>query len=58
MGTLGRKLLDGAASVKLFGEMIEVAARIESLRGLADMRTGMACLHGWTVLKRSRSMYL
>ena len=35
MGTLGRKLIDGAPSVKLFGENIEVAARIESLKGVS-----------------------
>ena len=40
VGTLGRKLIDGASVVKLFGENIEVAARIESLKGIsghADM---------------------
>ncbi len=35
VGTLGRKLIDGASSVKLFGENIEVAARIESLKGVS-----------------------
>ena len=42
-GTLGRILLDGAKSVKLFGEEIAVAARIETVQGLsahAD-RTGL-----------------
>lgn len=45
-GTLGRKLLDGAKSVKLFGEEIQVAARIarmEGISGHADQR--MLC--GW-----------
>lgn len=40
VGTLGRKLIEGAPMVKLFGEEIEVAARIESLKGIsghADM---------------------
>ena len=39
-GTLGRKLLEGEKNVKLFGEPIEVHARIESLHGVsghADM---------------------
>lgn len=34
-GTLGRRLLEGAPSVKLFGENIEVSARIESLKGIS-----------------------
>ncbi|MCL2865733.1 MAG: MBL fold metallo-hydrolase [Lachnospiraceae bacterium] len=33
--TLGRRLLDGAKVVKIFGEQIEVLARIESLRGIS-----------------------
>ena len=32
-GTLGRKLLDGAKSVKLFGEEIQVNAKIEQMDG-------------------------
>ena len=39
-GTLGRRLLEGEKNVKLFGEPIEVHARIESLHGVsghADM---------------------
>ena len=50
MGTLGRKLIDGAAVVKLFGENIEVAARIESLKGIsghADMRGLLDWLGGF-----------
>ena len=34
-GTLGHALLGGAASVKLFGERIEVCARIEKLKGIS-----------------------
>ncbi len=40
VGTIGRKLIEGASTVKLFGETIEVRARIESLKGIsghADM---------------------
>ena len=34
-GTLGRKLLEGADLVKLFGETVEVNAHIESLQGIS-----------------------
>ncbi len=34
-GTMGRKLLEGAKSVKLFGEPIEVAAKIVALKGVS-----------------------
>ena len=34
-GTIGRKLIDGAASVKLFGEEIAVHCRIASLAGIS-----------------------
>ena len=49
-GTLGRKLIDGASAVKLFGENIEVAARIESLKGIsghADMQGLLNWLKGF-----------
>ncbi len=35
VGTLGRKLIEGAKAVKLFGETIEVSAKIESLKGIS-----------------------
>ena len=35
VGTLGRKLIEGAESVKLFGENITVNARIEVLKGIS-----------------------
>ena len=50
MGTLGRKLIDGASAVKLFGENIEVAAKIESLKGVsghADMDGLLQWLKGF-----------
>ena len=34
-GTLGRKLLNGASSVKLFGEEIQVNAKIEQMDGIS-----------------------
>ncbi|MBR7178010.1 MAG: MBL fold metallo-hydrolase [Oscillospiraceae bacterium] len=34
-GTVGRKLIDGADTVRLFGEEITVSARIESLAGIS-----------------------
>ena len=50
VGTLGRKLIDGASAVKLFGENIEVSARIESLKGIsghADMKGLLDWLGGF-----------
>ena len=35
VGTLGRSLLEGAKSVKLFGEEIAVNAHIENLKGVS-----------------------
>ncbi len=49
-GTLGRKLIDGTSAVKLFGENIEVAAKIESLKGVsghADMNGLLDWLKGF-----------
>ncbi|RME24281.1 MAG: MBL fold metallo-hydrolase [Deltaproteobacteria bacterium] len=34
-GTLGRRLIDGAKSVKIYGEEVDVAARIETLGGFS-----------------------
>ena len=50
VGTLGRKLIDGAEAVKLFGENIVVAAHIESLKGIsghADMNGLLVWLKGF-----------
>lgn len=49
-GTLGRKLIEGTESVKLFGETVEVNARIESLKGIsghADMNGLLRWLSGF-----------
>ncbi len=49
-GTLGRKLIDGASTVKLFGENIEVSAHIETLKGIsghADMKGLLDWLGGF-----------
>ncbi len=35
VGTLGRRLIEGETNVKIFGEPIEVRARIESLHGVS-----------------------
>lgn len=50
VGTLGRKLIEGAQSVKLFGENIEVNATIRSLKGIsghADMNGLLDWLSGF-----------
>lgn len=45
-GSVGRKLLDGAASVKLFGEEIAVRAQIVNFRGLSS-HAGLTGLLNW-----------
>ncbi|MDD4689635.1 MAG: MBL fold metallo-hydrolase [Eubacteriales bacterium] len=45
-GTLGRKLLDGATSVRLFGEEIQVKARIDSVVGISG-HADRDMLLGW-----------
>ena len=50
VGTLGRKLIEGVSSVKLFGENVEVSAKIESLKGIsghADMKGLLDWLRGF-----------
>lgn len=49
-GTLGRTILEGAPSVKLFGENIEICARIEKLDGIsghADQAGLLKWLHSF-----------
>ncbi|MBE5924434.1 MAG: MBL fold metallo-hydrolase [Lachnospiraceae bacterium] len=49
-GTLGRSLLEGALSVKLFGEVIDVRAKIEKLDGIsghADQEGLLKWLHSF-----------
>ena len=53
VGTLGRKLIEGAECVKLFGETVEVNAKIEVLQGIsghADMNGLLAWLGGFEKL--------
>ncbi len=45
-GTVGRKLIEGAQSVKLFGEEITVNAKIESIKGISG-HADMNGLLGW-----------
>lgn len=50
VGTLGRKLIEGAECVKLFGETVEVNAAIKSLKGIsghADMNGLLNWLKGF-----------
>jgi metallo-beta-lactamase family protein len=52
VGTLGRKLIEGAESVKLFGENVEVNAKIVTLKGIsghADMNGLLDWLSGFTM---------
>lgn len=51
VGTLGRSIVEGAKEVKLFGETIEIRARIEKLAGLsghADKNGLIAWINGFT----------
>lgn len=51
VGTLGRKLIEGAESVKLFGEPVEVNASIVSMKGIsghADLNGLLAWLKGFS----------
>lgn len=55
IGTLGRKLIDGASAVKLFGESVEVCARIESLKGVsghADQKGLLDWLSGFKTVPK------
>jgi metallo-beta-lactamase family protein len=45
-GTLGRRIVDGAASVRLFGEEHEVKARVFTIGGLSA-HADRAALIGW-----------
>ncbi len=45
-GTLGRKIIDGAPTVKLFGEEIQVRATIETLEGISG-HADRDMLLGW-----------
>ncbi|MDD2979807.1 MAG: MBL fold metallo-hydrolase [Hespellia sp.] len=50
VGTLGRKLIEGETQVKIFGEPIEVKARIKNLKGIsghADMNGLLDWLKGF-----------
>lgn len=50
VGTLGRKLVDGVPSVKLFGEPVEVRANIQILQGIsghADMNSLLSWINSF-----------
>lgn len=55
VGTLGRKLLEGAESVKLFGEPVEVNASIVNMKGIsghADLNGLLSWMKGFTTVPK------
>ena len=52
-GTIGRKLIEGATSVKLFGEEIVVNARIKSLQGISGHSDKIMLLDWLKALKNT-----
>lgn len=57
-GTLGNALVNGAQEVKLFGEPVQVRARIASWAGFRAMRTRTGWRNGSAPLTKSRSSSL
>ena len=59
VGTLGRNLLEGAQSVKLFGEEIAVKAHIENLKGVSGHADQKGLIH-WleSMVKRSEQVFV
>ncbi|MBL9189902.1 MAG: MBL fold metallo-hydrolase [Opitutaceae bacterium] len=53
-GTLGRQLVDGAKSVKIFGETIQVKARIHTLSGFSAHAGQTELLQWFRLLARSK----
>jgi len=58
-GTIGRKIIDGAPTVKLFGEEIQVLAHIETLNGISG-HADMDMLLGWlgNLPRKPRRVYV
>lgn len=54
-GTLGRSLLEGATSVKLFGEEIAVKAKIENLKGISGHADQNGLINWINAMKRKPS---
>lgn len=59
VGTLGRNLLEGAQSVKLFGEEIAVKAHIENLKGVSGHADQKGLIH-WleSMVKRPEQVFV
>ena len=45
-GSIGRQLVDGATTVKIFGEMVPVSARVHTLNGFSA-HAGQTALLKW-----------
>lgn len=55
-GTLGRRIIEGAKSVKLFGEEIAVNARIETMKGISGHADQRILLNWLGALKNKPTM--
>ena len=57
-GTLGRILQDGAQTVKIFGEEIDVRAHIETMEGISGHADRDGLSLGYPHLRKGRTMCL